>query len=449
MSENVARRYFRQIVASVEFLHSRGIVHRDLKAENLLLSFDLKRIVLADFGFSNYYSKDALLSTWCGSPPYAAPELFEGKRYSGPKADIWSLGVVLYVLTCGALPFDGTTLQSLRTRVLAGKFRIPYFMSNDCEHLLRHMLVVEPEKRWSIHQINMHRWMRDDTIDDDSNDNVDVCVVNDSTTQQSTLHELNMNLAEWIANELQVEVSECIESVKGRKYDSAFALYSLMRDCWSDDNVVGSVVGSGGSHSSPPSPPLLPVLPQNSQRKSSITTGIVEKESPTNHHSTHVITPPLLFLTPPISTQHHQLGAISPNNQHLNYTKMDLLKPPPTFLVNSNMGRRASDGQANYTNIDQSARAQAQSATFHFATNTNNGATTTTTMLGVCGTTLSSPTHDGKGRPPLSLGAVVQSSVNQQQQQQQSRQHRKRHSLTEQTKQNHNKRYAILLNTVY
>uniref|UniRef100_A0A8C2HRN5 non-specific serine/threonine protein kinase n=1 Tax=Cyprinus carpio TaxID=7962 RepID=A0A8C2HRN5_CYPCA len=95
---------------------------------------------LNNFGFSNLFSRGQLLKTWCGSPPYAAPELFEGKEYDGPKVDIWSLGVVLYVLVCGALPFDGSTLQNLRARVLSGKFRIPFFMSTDCEYLIRHML---------------------------------------------------------------------------------------------------------------------------------------------------------------------------------------------------------------------------------------------------------------------------------------------------------------------
>ncbi|KAG9331759.1 hypothetical protein JZ751_017252 [Albula glossodonta] len=89
-----------------------------------------------DFGFSNLFSRGQLLKTWCGSPPYAAPELFEGKEYDGPKVDIWSLGVVLYVLVCGALPFDGSTLQNLRARVLSGKFRIPFFMSTaECEQV--------------------------------------------------------------------------------------------------------------------------------------------------------------------------------------------------------------------------------------------------------------------------------------------------------------------------
>ncbi|ENN78011.1 hypothetical protein YQE_05497, partial [Dendroctonus ponderosae] len=128
MAEPEAKRVFSQIVAAVAYCHSQGVVHRDLKAENLLLDHNLN-IKLADFGFSNQFSEGNLLSTFCGSPPYAAPELFRGLQYDGRRADIWSLGVVLYVLVCGSLPFDGHTLQALRNVVMEGKFRIPYFMS--------------------------------------------------------------------------------------------------------------------------------------------------------------------------------------------------------------------------------------------------------------------------------------------------------------------------------
>ncbi|CAB4058671.1 THEX1 [Lepeophtheirus salmonis] len=117
-------------------------------------------VKLADFGFSNYYSPGHLLSTWCGSPPYAAPELFEGKEYIGPKADIWSLGVVLYVLVSGSLPFDAPTLQELKSRVLSCQYRVPFFLSNECESLLKGLLVLEPEKRFSLKQIASHPWIK-------------------------------------------------------------------------------------------------------------------------------------------------------------------------------------------------------------------------------------------------------------------------------------------------
>ena len=128
MKEKEARKYFRQIISAVDYCHAMHVIHRDLKAENLLLDQNMN-IKIADFGFSNQFVMGQRLNTWCGSPPYAAPELFQGKEYTGPEVDIWSLGVVLYVLVCGALPFDGTTLTKLRARVLSGKFKTPFYMS--------------------------------------------------------------------------------------------------------------------------------------------------------------------------------------------------------------------------------------------------------------------------------------------------------------------------------
>lgn len=159
LSESLSCDYFLQILSAVEYLHNHNIVHRDLKAENLLLSDDYRTIKIADFGFANYFTRDRLLSTWCGSPPYAAPELFKGLNYVGPPVDIWSLGVILYVLVCGSLPFDGQNLVFLKSRVLSGKFRIPFFMSTECESLIRGMLRLDSEKRYRIRQIRAHSWL--------------------------------------------------------------------------------------------------------------------------------------------------------------------------------------------------------------------------------------------------------------------------------------------------
>ncbi|KAF3841412.1 hypothetical protein F7725_007274 [Dissostichus mawsoni] len=136
MKEVEARAKFRQIVSAVNYCHTKNIVHRDLKAENLLLDADAN-IKIADFGFSNEFTLGNKLDTFCGSPPYAAPELFQGKKYDGPEVDVWSLGVILYTL-------------ELRERVLRGKYRVPFYMSTDCEGILRRFLVLNPSKRCTL-----------------------------------------------------------------------------------------------------------------------------------------------------------------------------------------------------------------------------------------------------------------------------------------------------------
>uniref|UniRef100_A0A672MQU3 non-specific serine/threonine protein kinase n=1 Tax=Sinocyclocheilus grahami TaxID=75366 RepID=A0A672MQU3_SINGR len=158
MKEKEARAKFRQIVSAVQYCHQKHIVHRDLKAENLLLDADMN-IKIADFGFSNEFMVGNKLDTFCGSPPYAAPELFQGKKYDGPEVDVWSLGVILYTLVSGSLPFDGQNLKELRERVLRGKYRIPFYMSTDCESLLKRFLVLNPAKRGTLEQIMKERWI--------------------------------------------------------------------------------------------------------------------------------------------------------------------------------------------------------------------------------------------------------------------------------------------------
>uniref|UniRef100_A0A8C5EBW7 non-specific serine/threonine protein kinase n=1 Tax=Gouania willdenowi TaxID=441366 RepID=A0A8C5EBW7_GOUWI len=158
MKEVEARAKFRQIVSAVHYCHTKNIVHRDLKAENLLLDADAN-IKIADFGFSNEFTLGNKLDTFCGSPPYAAPELFQGKKYDGPEVDVWSLGVILYTLVSGSLPFDGQNLKELRERVLRGKYRVPFYMSTDCEGILRRFLVLNPSKRCTLEQVMKDKWI--------------------------------------------------------------------------------------------------------------------------------------------------------------------------------------------------------------------------------------------------------------------------------------------------
>ncbi|KAG5893453.1 hypothetical protein JTB14_012170 [Gonioctena quinquepunctata] len=214
MSESEAKRIFSQIVSAVSYCHSQGVVHRDLKAENLLLDHNLN-IKLADFGFSNQFTEGCWLSTFCGSPPYAAPELFQGLKYDGPKADIWSLGVVLYVLVCGSLPFDGPTLNALRNVVIDGKFRIPYFMSQECEHIIRHMLVVDPEKRLTMSQIVKHRWLSD------------VPPVDNGPERDL---QLNKTVIDHMLQLPNLNHNMIMQSLENNSFDHIYAIYNLLLD---------------------------------------------------------------------------------------------------------------------------------------------------------------------------------------------------------------------------
>uniref|UniRef100_A0A8C8AG26 non-specific serine/threonine protein kinase n=1 Tax=Otus sunia TaxID=257818 RepID=A0A8C8AG26_9STRI len=220
LSESEARRKFWQILSAVEYCHGRKIVHRDLKAENLLLDSNMN-IKIADFGFGNFYKSGEPLTTWCGSPPYAAPEVFEGQQYEGPQLDIWSMGVVLYVLVCGALPFDGPTLPILRQRVLEGRFRIPYFMSEECEHLIRRMLVLDPSKRLTIAQIKEHKWM---LIEVPAQRPV---LYPPGQENEPSIGEYNEQVLR-LMHSLGIDQQKTIESLQNKSYNHFAAIYYLL-----------------------------------------------------------------------------------------------------------------------------------------------------------------------------------------------------------------------------
>uniref|UniRef100_A0A672SWH6 non-specific serine/threonine protein kinase n=1 Tax=Sinocyclocheilus grahami TaxID=75366 RepID=A0A672SWH6_SINGR len=215
MKEKEARAKFRQIVSAVQYCHQKRIVHRDLKAENLLLDADMN-IKIADFGFSNEFTIGSKLDTFCGSPPYAAPELFQGKKYDGPEVDVWSLGVILYTLVSGSLPFDGQNLKELRERVLRGKYRIPFYMSTDCENLLKKLLVLNPGKRGSLEQIMKDRWMN----------------VGHDEEELKPYTEPEADFSDTKRIELMITMGfpkdEITEALVGQKYDEVMATYLLL-----------------------------------------------------------------------------------------------------------------------------------------------------------------------------------------------------------------------------
>lgn len=216
MKEKEARAKFRQIVSAVQYCHQKRIIHRDLKAENLLLDCEMN-IKIADFGFSNEFSPGQKLDTFCGSPPYAAPELFQGKKYDGPEVDVWSLGVILYTLVSGSLPFDGANLKELRERVLRGKYRIPFYMSTDCENLLKKFLVLNPVKRSSLEAIMKDKWMNIGYEDDE----LKPFIEGETDFIDTKRVEILMSMG--------YSKEEIEESLKSKKYDDLMANYLLLQ----------------------------------------------------------------------------------------------------------------------------------------------------------------------------------------------------------------------------
>ncbi|XP_062842519.1 NUAK family SNF1-like kinase 2 [Trichomycterus rosablanca] len=157
ISEREARHVFRQIVSAVHYCHQNGIVHRDLKLENILLDAN-GDVKIADFGLSNLYRRDEYLRTFCGSPLYASPEIVNGRPYRGPEVDSWSLGVLLYALVHGAMPFDGHNYKSLVRQISTGDYRKPA-KGSDASGLIRWMLMVNPERRATLEEIACHWWL--------------------------------------------------------------------------------------------------------------------------------------------------------------------------------------------------------------------------------------------------------------------------------------------------
>ncbi|ENH61959.1 Putative serine/threonine-protein kinase HSL1 [Fusarium oxysporum f. sp. cubense race 1] len=160
LSEEVSIFFFRQIISAISYCHSFNICHRDLKPENILISADLQ-IKIADFGMAALHQTDThQLATACGSPHYAAPELLKNRQYRGDRADIWSMGVILFAMLSATLPFDDPDLRVMMARTKKGQYEMPSFLSLEAEDLIRRMLQVNPDRRITLKDIWRHPLIR-------------------------------------------------------------------------------------------------------------------------------------------------------------------------------------------------------------------------------------------------------------------------------------------------
>lgn len=159
LDEEMARKYFLQIVHAISYCHKLHVVHRDLKPENVVFFEKLGMVKLTDFGFSNKFFPGQKLETSCGSLAYSAPEILLGDSYDAPAVDVWSLGVILYMLVCGHAPFQEANDSETLTMIMDCKYTIPAHMSKECKRLIAKMLIRDPEKRASLEEIAQDPWL--------------------------------------------------------------------------------------------------------------------------------------------------------------------------------------------------------------------------------------------------------------------------------------------------
>ncbi|KAK4856175.1 hypothetical protein QYF36_014840 [Acer negundo] len=181
LSQAHGRKLFQQLIDGVSYCHNKGIFHRDLKLENLLV--DSKgNIKISDFGLSalpQHFRDDGLLHTTCGSPNYVAPEVLNNRGYDGATSDIWSCGVILYVILTGYLPFDDRNLAVLYQKIFKGDAKIPKWLSPGAQNMLRRILDPNPATRITMSGIKADEWFNQDYTPANPNDEEEDTFIDD------------------------------------------------------------------------------------------------------------------------------------------------------------------------------------------------------------------------------------------------------------------------------
>eukprot|EP00359_Climacostomum_virens_P003916 CAMPEP_0204901482 /NCGR_PEP_ID=MMETSP1397-20131031/3106_1 /ASSEMBLY_ACC=CAM_ASM_000891 /TAXON_ID=49980 /ORGANISM="Climacostomum Climacostomum virens, Strain Stock W-24" /LENGTH=417 /DNA_ID=CAMNT_0052069847 /DNA_START=219 /DNA_END=1472 /DNA_ORIENTATION=+ len=158
LTESEAKRLFRQVLSAMDYCHSLNVTHRDLKLENILLD-DRRNIKLIDFGFATCFPNDKKAKIFCGTPSYMSPEIVARKEYNGPPADVWALGVLLFVMLSGTYPFKGRDDKDLYRKILRGQFEIPQVIAAAPRALIHRMMSIDPGRRPSVKELLCDAWL--------------------------------------------------------------------------------------------------------------------------------------------------------------------------------------------------------------------------------------------------------------------------------------------------
>ncbi|KAL1204331.1 CBL-interacting serine/threonine-protein kinase 17 [Cardamine amara subsp. amara] len=206
LPETEGRKLFQQLIDGISYCHNKGVFHRDLKLENLLL--DAKgHIKITDFGLSalpQHFREDGLLHTTCGSPNYVAPEVLANNGYNGAASDIWSCGVILYVILTGCLPFDDTNLAVLCRKIFKGDPPIPRWISPGAKTMIKRMLDPNPVTRITIVGIKTSDWFKQDYTPSNCNDEDDVTSIQEDIFEMKGSEEEKRPYSPTVINAFQL-----------------------------------------------------------------------------------------------------------------------------------------------------------------------------------------------------------------------------------------------------
>ena len=166
LDEGEVKRIFRQIVSTVQYCHKQNVAHRDLKLENILLD-EKHNVKIIDFGFAVIVNTVCKLDLVCGTTLYMAPEIVNHKDYWGPPVDVWSLGVILYVMLSGRFPFTGSNSATINKNIVKGSYIMPREISTSAQNLIAKLLSIDPENRPKCDEIMRDRFLYE-TSDENS-----------------------------------------------------------------------------------------------------------------------------------------------------------------------------------------------------------------------------------------------------------------------------------------